>query len=238
VTPPEPPGDHRRTTLASSHCDNPTAGGYGRFYSLVVRAAVGNLSVMPPIEPAVACHLAIIPSQSLAMKNDILQQYVSARQALLDEKAQVEARLRQITRALSEAPSAVTVAPKPVAPIPRRRRGPISMKAAVIQVTSGHPMTKPEIMAAIQKLGFRSASKNPINSLSTLLYGKNPKFRNDNGRFSPLTRATGAAGAKRATVKPSGKRKMSAAGRAKLSALIKARWAKIKKAGGKRLKAV
>jgi hypothetical protein len=37
---------------------------------------------------------------------------------------------------------------------------------------------------------------------------------------------------------PTKKRKVSAAGRARLSASIKARWAKIKKAGGKRLKAV
>jgi hypothetical protein len=92
-------------------------------------------------------------------------------------------------------------------------------------------------MAAIQKLGFRSAPKNPINSLSTLLYGKNPKFRNDNGRFSPMGTATRAAGTKPAT-RPSGKRKVSAAGRARLSALTKARWAKIKKAGGRKLKAV
>jgi hypothetical protein len=175
------------------------------------------------------------------MKTDILQQYVTARQALLDEKTQVEARLRQITRALSEAPSAVTVAPTPVAPIPRRRRSPISMRAAVIQMTSEHPMTKPDIMAAIQKLGFRSASKNPMSSLSTLLYGKNPRFKNEDGRFSPMITTTGSAEAKRTAkaVMPTKKRRVSAAGgRAKLSALMKARWVKIKKAGGRKLKAV
>ena len=114
------------------------------------------------------------------------------------------------------------------------------MRAAVLQVTTGHPMTKPEIMAAIQKLGFRSASKNPMSSLSPLLYGKNPRFRNENGRFSPMITTTGSAEAKRTpkAVMPAKKRKVSAAGRARLSALTKARWAKIKKAGGKRLKAV
>jgi hypothetical protein len=189
------------------------------------------------IEPAVVCHLANVRAQSLAMKTDIFQQYVSAHSALLHEKTQVEALLRQINQALDHAPSAVTATPKPVAPIPRRRRSPISMRAAVLQVTTGNPMTKPEILAAIQKLGFRSASKNPINSLSTLLYGKNPKFRNDNGRFSPMVTATRAARPRPAT-RPSRKRKVSAAGRAKLSALTKARWAKIKKAGGRKLKAV
>jgi hypothetical protein len=171
------------------------------------------------------------------MKTDILQQYVSARKALLHEKRQLEGRLQQINHALGQACSAVTVAPTPVAPIRRHTRSLISMKAAVIQVTTGHPMTKPEIMAAIQKLGFRSASEKPARMLDNLLYGKNPKFRNDKGRFSPLSKAAGAARPKPAT-RPSRKRKVSAAGRAKLAALMKARWAKIKKAGGRKLKAV
>jgi hypothetical protein len=114
------------------------------------------------------------------------------------------------------------------------------MKAAVIQVTTGHPMTKPEIMAAIQKLGFLSKSEKPLRMLDNLLYGKNPRFKNDNGRFGPMGTSTRAAGTKPATKvgSPTRKRKVSAAGRTKLSALMKARWAKIKKAGGKRLKAV
>ena len=155
------------------------------------------------------------------MKTDSIQQYVSARNALLDEKTQIEARLQQINQALGEAPSAETVTSKPVARIPRRRRSPISMRAAVVQVTSGHPMNKPEIVEAIQKLGFRSASKNPMSSLSTLLYGRKPRFKNEDGRFSPMSGGAGAAGAKRTAkaVMPTKKRKVSAAGRARLSAL-------------------
>jgi hypothetical protein len=84
--------------------------------------------------PATACHLADDRSQSLAMKTDILKQYVSAHSALLDVQTQLEARLRQINQALDRAPSAVTVTPTPVARILRRRRSPISMRAAVIQV--------------------------------------------------------------------------------------------------------
>jgi hypothetical protein len=136
----------------------------------------------------------MIPSESPAMKHDILQQFVSAHSALLDEKAQVEARLRQINQALEQAPPAVALTPKPVARIPRRRRSPISMRAAVVQVTTGNPMAKPEIMAAIQKLGFRSKSEKPVRMLDNLLYGKNPRFKRENGRFSPMGTATRAAG--------------------------------------------
>jgi len=188
----------------------------------------------------VACHLAIIPAQSPAMNTDILQQYVSARNALLDEKAQTESRLQQLNQALTGTPVVQAVAPKPVEKVPRQTRSPISMRAAVVQVTTGHPMTKPEILAAIQNLGFRSASKKPRRRLDNLLYGKNPRFKRENGRFSPMGTATGAAEAKRTAkaVMPTVKRRVSAAGRARRSALTKARWAKIKKAGGRKLKAV
>jgi hypothetical protein len=174
------------------------------------------------------------------MKTDILKQYVSARRALLREKARLEARSHQINQALAEAPAPPTVTPKRAAPTARRTRSPISMRAAVIRATAGHPLTKPEILAAIQELGFRSTSKKPARMLDNLLYGRNPRFKNDQGRFSPLGAIAGSSRVKPVTktAKPSGKHKMTAAGRAKLSALIKARWAKIKKAGGKKLRAL
>jgi len=178
------------------------------------------------------------------MKNDVLKQYVSARRALLQEKAQLEARLEQLNHALGQtldqAPPAVAVISKsPTRTVRRVKRG-ISMKAAVLEVTKGHPMTKPEIMAAIQKLGFRSASEKPVRMLDNLLYGKKPRFKNDDGRFSPLARTARKAGTKTVAkaARPPKKRKMSAAAKAALSVAAKARWAKIKAAGGRKLKAV
>jgi len=171
----------------------------------------------------------MIPSQSLAMKNDILKQYVSARSALLQEKAQLEARLQQLNHALGQTPDqvppAVAVIPKsPTRTVRRVKRG-ISMKAAVLEVTAGNPMTKPEILAAIQKLGFRSASEKPVRMLDNLLYGKNPRFKNDEGKFSPPVRTARATGTKlvaKAAKSPK-KRKMSAAAKAALSVVAKAR---------------
>jgi len=185
----------------------------------------------------------MIPSQSLAMKNDILKQYVSARSALLREKAQLEGRLERLNQALGQAldqaSPAVAVVPKPPTRTVRRVKRGISMKTAVLEVTKGNPMTKPEIMAAIQKLGFRSASEKPMRMLDNLLYGKNPRFKKDNGKFSPLTRTVRKAGTKLVAKasKPTKKRKMSAAAKAALSLVAKARWAKIKAAGGRKLKA-
>ena len=132
----------------------------------------------------------MIPSQSLAMKTDILQQYVSAHSALLHEKAQVEARLRQLNHALGQTldqalPEVAVISKSSTRTVRRVKRG-ISMKAAVLEVTTGNPMTKPVAKAA----------------------------------------------------KPPKKRKMSAAAKAALSVVAKARWAKIKAAGGKKLKAV
>ena len=178
------------------------------------------------------------------MKTDILTQYTSARKALLQEKAQLEARLDQLNQALGQtldqAPPAVAVISESPTRTVRRVKSRISMKAAVLEVTKGNPLTKPEILAAVQKLGYRSASEKPVRMLDNLLYGKKPRFKNDDGRFSPLARTARKAGTKPVAkaAKPPKKRKMSAAAKAALSVAAKARWAKIKAAGGKRLKAV
>lgn len=128
------------------------------------------------------------------MKIDKLKQYVALRDSLLDEKAQLEARLEQINKALGK-DSIASVSPvKPVKPAKRvkapvsakrkRAKNPMSLKEAVRKVTSERPMTKKEILSAIQKLGYRFSAADPMNSLNVVLYTKG-LFRNDNGKFSP-----------------------------------------------------
>jgi len=51
-------------------------------------------------------------------------------------------------------------------------------------VTTGKPLGKSEILEAVQKLGYRFAAKNPVNSLNTVLYSGD-SFKNQNGKFSP-----------------------------------------------------
>ena len=128
------------------------------------------------------------------MKIDKLKQYVALRDSLLDEKAQLEARLEQINKALGKDSIASVSLVKPVKPAKRvkapvsakrkRAKNPMSLKEAVRKVTSERPMTKKEILSAIQKLGYRFSAADPMNSLNVVLYTKG-LFRNDNGKFSP-----------------------------------------------------
>ena len=120
------------------------------------------------------------------MKNDSVQQYVALRAGLLREKAALQTRLSQIEQALR---GEVTAAAPAVSAAGGARRGKrirnkISLKAAVVRVTTAKPMTKPEILTAIDKLGYRFNTKLAVNSLNSVLYAKR-QFKNDNGKFSP-----------------------------------------------------
>lgn len=119
------------------------------------------------------------------MKLNDVNRFIALRAALLSEKAALEARLTQITKALSNQPAAVAqvAAPAP-AKRGRRPRNKMSLKVAVRKVTGSKALTKPEILAAIDKLGYRFKAKNPTASLNNLLYTKG-LFRNAGGKFSP-----------------------------------------------------
>jgi hypothetical protein len=94
-------------------------------------------------------------------------------------------------------------------------------------------MTKGEVLAAVQKRGYKFSTNDPLNSLGVILYGKNPKFNRVDGRFSTaggakaqstsLSSAASSPGSKRG-----GKRKLSPEARARIAAAQKARWAKQK----------
>src|SRR5688500_15233276 len=107
------------------------------------------------------------------MKTDKLKQYITLRESLLRERSALEARLTQINRALSEGETGngktARAAERRLAPS-KRTRNSLSLKAAVIKATSQQPLTKPEILAAIKKLGYRFTARNPMNSLNVVLY--------------------------------------------------------------------
>jgi len=164
-------------------------------------------------------------------KPDALKQFVALHQLLQKEKLQLEARLAEINRTLSEAGMATQNGPQlrpssaPRAKAPRRIKNPISLPKAVLQLTSKRPMTKPEILSEVKKLGYRFTAKDPVNSLNTVLYGKKPKFKHEGGKFSAMGVQSKALQSDGSAVP---KRKMSRAARAKISAAAKERWAKIK----------
>lgn len=119
------------------------------------------------------------------MKNDNLEQFKNVRTALLSEKQELEARLHEINEALGQNFF-----------VQARRGRPtgagLTLKDAVLQVIAGKSLTKQEILTAVENLGYRFSTANPINSLGVILYGRDPKFKNDRGRFS-LSPATLAA---------------------------------------------
>jgi hypothetical protein len=120
-------------------------------------------------------------------QNDKLQKYLASLDELRAEKAELEGRLEKINQALAGAPGSVGRRGRRTgrrAGGGRRRNG-LSLRAAVTQVTKNRPMTKAEILEAVQKVGYKFATKDPMNSLNAMLYAPANKFRNKDGKFSP-----------------------------------------------------
>jgi hypothetical protein len=61
----------------------------------------------------------------------------------------------------------------------------MSLREEVLQVMANRHLTRQEIVEEVQKIGCRFKTSNPLNTLSSVVYGKNPNFRKDTkGRFS------------------------------------------------------
>jgi hypothetical protein len=61
----------------------------------------------------------------------------------------------------------------------------MSLKAAVTKVLSQGPLTKPEIMEAVRKSGYKFTASNPMNSLNVVLYTKGQFKKLPGKRFAP-----------------------------------------------------
>jgi hypothetical protein len=118
---------------------------------------------------------------------DKLQQYLASLEALRVEKAELEARLAKIEAALASAEGAKGGRPgRPArARGAHRRRNGLSLREVVAQVTRHRPLSKPQILQAVQKTGYKFATSDPMNSLNAMLYAPVNGFRNVNGRFTP-----------------------------------------------------
>jgi hypothetical protein len=118
------------------------------------------------------------------MKSDALKQYVSLRDSIFAEREALIVRLREIDEALG----AMGLRGRDAYYGPRTRTGRVrnelSLKEAVLKVIDGKELTKHEILDAVLRSGYQFATDDPLNSLGVILYGKSPKFKNENGRFS------------------------------------------------------
>ncbi len=132
------------------------------------------------------------------MKADALTQFVHLHSALIKEKAALEKRLSQIDHALGGAKSNVssfspvsnraTVLTTPSSRGGARPRlnNPMSLRQAMIKATQPKPLSKPEILSGVRKLGYQFAGKNPMNSINVQLYTKGQFKKHSGGRFSPV----------------------------------------------------
>ena len=170
------------------------------------------------------------------MKSDI-RRYINLRDSLMQEKIKLENRLQEINQALGHEGTAAAKPSTGARPPNQndgsrrgrgRASGGLSLRDAVLQVTSRGALSKEEILSGVQRLGYRFSTNNPMNSLGVILYGKNPKFKNDGGRFSPTGDASSSGSKSQNSAKGRQKRKMSPEARERIAAAQRARWAKSK----------
>jgi hypothetical protein len=122
------------------------------------------------------------------MKLTDVDKYVALREALAKEKAALEARLAAINRALHGKSASISAAAKPGPKPAIRRRGKrakneLSMKEAAVKALSAKPLDRQALLKAVQKLGYKFTAKDPLNSLSALLYS-DKSFKNTGGKFT------------------------------------------------------
>lgn len=119
------------------------------------------------------------------MKLTDVNKYVALREALAKEKTALEARLAAINAALEGKPPAAPSKPGPK-PGPRSRKrakNEMSMKEAVVKALAAKPLSRTELLQAVLKLGYKFTAKDPLNSLSTLLYS-DKSIKNTDGKFT------------------------------------------------------
>jgi hypothetical protein len=174
------------------------------------------------------------------MRTDSLKQFVQLRRQLSEEKASLEARLRQINEALGEvAATSVSATAGTTGQSASERSGPDdtggeggqSLREHVIAVLQEGPKTKEETLAAVQRRGYKFKTKDPLNSLGVILYGKKPKFNRADGKFS-LGSASPTAKVERGAGRR-GKRTMSPEARARIAEAQRRRWAASRKGQAK-----
>lgn len=166
------------------------------------------------------------------MRTNALQEYLTLRRQLTEERESLRSRLAEINEALGGVPLPSLSPLLGVAaqtPTQRARPGRAaagsgqSLREHVIAILQEGPKTKEEVLAAVQKRGYRFSTANPMNSLGVILYGKSPKFSRVDGRFHYLSGLVPHRASKRVS---GGRRHTSAEARARIAAAQRARWAR------------
>src|SRR5258708_2573786 len=128
------------------------------------------------------------------MRLDPLQQYAKLHKQLTEEKSQLEIRLNQIKQVLggestpAQIPQSSVPTAAPVQPSKRRGRKPkaanqMSMREAVLKALSHGPLARKELVPAVEAVGYKFTTSNPLNSIGSVLYAKNGPVNSKGGKF-------------------------------------------------------
>jgi len=144
---------------------------------------------------------------------DALKQYVALRSGLVAEKAKLESRLNEINSALGSSPAPAASSPAAPAAAPAKRgpgRPPSAAKAAApaapkagkrrgrgrstdgtslrdvaIKALLTHKVLgRQDLLKAVETGGYKFSAKDPLNSLSTLIYSNKKIFKARDGQIS------------------------------------------------------
>ena len=141
---------------------------------------------------------------------DPLNIYVKSRNALLEEKEQLEQRLAQLTDAIQapgkgkgkgKAKAKLSAGTRKLKTAGRKGAGKAAKKAKtakggyvrknmkplsdyIYEATKDRALSRREILDEVVRLGYKFSSKDPLNSLSQTLYSSG-KFEKSNGKFWP-----------------------------------------------------
>lgn len=118
------------------------------------------------------------------MKSSDAQRLVTLHDTILTERTKLLERLREVDEALSAMGVGATHRIYGLRTPTGRTRNQMSLKKTVLQVLAGKSLTKDEILDAVLRTGYVFSTDDPMNSLGVILYGRNPKFTNNKGRFT------------------------------------------------------
>ena len=165
------------------------------------------------------------------MKQDTLKEFTRLRSSLFEEKNQILQRLTELNQVLGP-DSAKVPDLSPASPsVSGKRRGRrtgngLTLREAVINALSKRPLKRSELVDAIQAEGYRFNTKNPLNSIGAVLYGKNSPVEKSGDTFRYIGETPTKAIPTSSSAPEPKKRTMSPEGRARIAAAARARWAK------------
>ncbi|MBX3733650.1 MAG: hypothetical protein KF791_13770 [Verrucomicrobiae bacterium] len=125
------------------------------------------------------------------MTSDPVKEFERLRTLVLERKAELEAELRALEAALGgmavpPASPLVIAAPRE----PRKRvRNAMSLGDAVFSVTKDAPLTKVEILQALDLLGYQFSDKSSSMEALEALLQLDRRFENTSGRYGPTLEA-------------------------------------------------